>query len=189
MKVCLPQYVLLRCPACDVRARALILRACDANTRHTCYLHTAAVTYCSNRERMCSPCRLCREFSESRRIQAHVSCCSLEIRRLLPTSAHHRTFDRTQRQVAPEGSLVKLSEVLHISLIRCLSLLVRWLSSTPRVLRLRSLPSPTVSIITRTLALLFASWQHVVYNQVDPSFRNSYTRPAHMDDKTWKKVS
>ncbi|CAM9386155.1 unnamed protein product, partial [Scytosiphon promiscuus] len=30
--------------------------------------------------------------------------------------------------------------------------------------------------------------KHVVYNQVDPSFRNSYTRPAHMDDKTWKKA-
>ena len=31
--------------------------------------------------------------------------------------------------------------------------------------------------------------QHVVYNQVDPSVRNSYTRPADIDDKTWKKVS
>ena len=28
----------------------------------------------------------------------------------------------------------------------------------------------------------------MVYNQVDPSLRNSYTRPAHMEDKTWKKV-
>lgn len=30
--------------------------------------------------------------------------------------------------------------------------------------------------------------KHVIYNQVDPSLRNSYTRPAHMDDKTWKKA-
>ncbi|CAM9527929.1 unnamed protein product [Ectocarpus sp. 4 AP-2014] len=30
--------------------------------------------------------------------------------------------------------------------------------------------------------------KHVVYNQVDPSLRNSYTRPPHMDDKTWKKA-
>ncbi|CAM9440053.1 unnamed protein product, partial [Pylaiella littoralis] len=30
--------------------------------------------------------------------------------------------------------------------------------------------------------------KHVVYNQVDPSLRNSYTRPAYMDDKTWKKA-
>lgn len=31
--------------------------------------------------------------------------------------------------------------------------------------------------------------QHVVYNQVDPSLRNSYARPAYMDDKAWKKAS
>eukprot|EP00752_Nemacystus_decipiens_P017929 g16072.t1 len=30
--------------------------------------------------------------------------------------------------------------------------------------------------------------KHVVYNQVDPSIRNSYTRPADIDDKAWKKA-
>ncbi len=34
-----------------------------------------------------------------------------------------------------------------------------------------------------------ASSQHVVYNQVDPSLRNSYARPEFMDDKMWKKVN
>eukprot|EP00903_Cladosiphon_okamuranus_P017804 g16385.t1 len=30
--------------------------------------------------------------------------------------------------------------------------------------------------------------KHVVYNQVDPSVRNSYIRPANIDDKAWKKA-
>lgn len=45
---------------------------------------------------------------------------------------------------------------------------------------------PTHTPFFASLALYL---QHVVYNQVDPSVRNSYTRPADIDDKTWKKVS
>ena len=40
----------------------------------------------------------------------------------------------------------------------------------------------------RCALLCCGSSQHVAYNQVDPNLRYSYTRPAHIDEKAWKKV-